>query len=59
MNKINFRRCNIGMDPDQPLLNPKTEEEWFSLFSRRPTYAYQGAFMIVENTRVTVTKRKN
>ena len=47
------------MDPEQPLLNPKTEEEWFSLFSKRPTYVKLGSFMIVENTRVTVTKRKN
>ena len=54
----NFRRCNIRMDPNQPLLNPKTEEEWFSLFSRRPTYAYQGGFLLVENTRVTVSKRQ-
>ena len=47
------------MDPDQPLLKPKTEEEWFSLFSRRPTYEFLGSFMMVENTRVTVTKRIN
>ena len=47
------------MDPEHPLLNPKTEEEWLSLFSRRPTTAFLGTFMIVENTRVTVTQREN
>ena len=57
--EIIFRQCNIDMDPEQPLLNPKTEEEWFSLFSKRPTYVYLGSFMMVENTRVTVTQRKN
>ena len=45
------------MDPNNPLLNPKNEEEWFSLFSKRPTYAYQGGFLVVENTKITVTKR--
>ena len=46
------------MDPSQPLLNPKTAEEWFSLFSKRPTYEYQGGVMLVENTRITVSKRQ-
>ena len=54
----NFRRCDIKMDPSQPLLNPKTAEEWFSLFSKRPTYEYQGGVMLVENTRITVSKRQ-
>ena len=53
-----FRRCNIKMDPKYPLLNPKTEEEWFSLFSRRPTYAPQGAFMVLKNLRITVSERE-
>ena len=53
-----FRRCHIKMDPNNPLLNPKTEEEWYTLFSKIPTYAPQGGFMLVENTRITVTKRE-
>ena len=47
------------MDPNNPLLNPKTEEEWYTLFSKIPTYAPQGGFMLVENTRITVIKREN
>ena len=46
------------MDPEHPLLNPKTEEEWLSLFSRRPTHETQGAFMVVKNLRVTVSERE-
>ena len=53
-----FSRCNINMDPEHPLLNPKTEEEWFSLFSRRPTYAPQGAFMVLKNLRISVSERE-
>ena len=46
------------MDPEHPLLNPKTEEEWLSLFSRRPTHAPQGGFMFVKNLRITVSERE-
>ena len=46
------------MDLEQPPLNPKTEEEWLTLFSRRPTHAPQGAFMFLNNRRITVSERR-
>ena len=54
-----FRRCEVVVDKEKPLLNPKTETEWFSLFSRRPTYVLGGGLMLVENCNITVKERKN
>ena len=47
------------VDKEKPLLNPKTENEWFRLFSRRPTYVLGGGLMLVENCNITVKERKN
>ena len=54
-----FRRCEVVVDKEKPLMNPKTENEWFSLFSRRPTYVLGGGLMLVENCNITVKERKN
>jgi len=54
-----LRRCEVVVDKEKPLLNPKTETEWFSLFSRRPTYVLGGGLMLVENCNITVKERKN
>lgn len=54
-----FRRCEVVMDPERPLLQPKTEQEWFDLYSRRPTYELGGGLMLVENINVIVKERKN
>ena len=54
-----FRKCEVVADPEKPLLTPKTENEWFSLFSRRPTYELGGGLMLVENINVIVKERKN
>ena len=53
-----FSRCEVVVDPKNPLLNPKTEAEWFSLFSRRPTYELGGGLMLVENINIIVKERK-
>ena len=47
------------MDPERPLSQPKTEQEWFDLYSRRPTYELGGGLMLVENINVIVKERKN
>ena len=58
--KINIlRKCEIVVDPEKPLVNPKTEAEWFNLFSRRPTYELGGGLMLVKNFNVVVKERKN
>jgi|ERR1719284_684572 len=54
-----LKRCEIVMDPERPLLQPKTEQEWFDLYSRRPTYELGGGLMLVENINVIVKERKN
>ena len=54
-----FRKCDVEMDPKNPLLIPSNEQEWFNLFSRRPTYEFQGGFMVVENCNIIVKERKN
>jgi len=54
-----LQRCEVVVDPEKPLLIPKTENEWFSLFSRRPTYELGGGLMLVENINVIVKERKN
>ena len=53
-----FSRCEVVVDPENPLLNPKTEAEWFSLFSRRPTYELGGGLMLVENINIIVKERR-
>ena len=54
-----FRRCEVVVDPERPLLQPKTEQEWFDLYSRRPTYELGGGLMLVENINVIVKERNN
>ena len=54
-----FRKCEVVVDPEKPLLIPKTENEWLSLFSRRPTYELGGGLMLLENMNVIVKERKN
>jgi len=54
-----LRKCDVEMDPRNPLLNPSNEEEWFNLFSRRPTYEFQGGFIIVKNCDIIVKERKH
>ena len=40
-------------------MSSKDEKEWFSLFSRRPTYELGGGLMLVENINVIVKEREN
>lgn len=54
-----LRRCEVVVDPERPLLQPETEQEWFDLYSRRPTYELGGGLMLVENINVIVKERNN